>query len=76
MQITEITPFFREMVKIRIFETAATQNISDLEGQTWRSKLLRMLFLVNLGSLTILRSIDGTFFKFFFKIMENKKKTL
>ena len=31
MQISVITPFFRETVQIREFATAITQNISDLE---------------------------------------------
>ena len=62
-------------VQFREFETAVTQNISDLEGQTWRSKFLRMLFLVKLASLTILRWIWWNFFFNFFKIMENFKKS-
>ena len=44
-----------EMVQIREFATAIAQNIFDLEGQPWISKLLRMSFLVRLGSLIVLR---------------------
>ena len=75
LQINEITPSFRETVQIRQFATAVTQNILDLEGRTWGSKLLRILFLIKLASLTILRSIWKNFFLNFFKIKENFKKS-
>ena len=48
-------------MQIREIATAVTQNILDLESQTWRSKLLKMPFLVNLGSLTILISVCWKF---------------
>ena len=44
--------------EIREFATAIAQNISDLEGQPWKSKLLRMPFLVRIGSLTIFISLE------------------
>ena len=37
------------MVQLTEFATTITQNISDLQGQPWESKLLRMSFLVGLG---------------------------
>ena len=43
-----------DMVQILEFATAIAQNISDLKGQPYESKLLRMPFLVRLGSLTVL----------------------
>ena len=55
LQRLQISEFTQLTVQIRQFVTAVTRNISDLEGRTRRSKLLRMLFLVKLGSLTILR---------------------
>ena len=45
----------QEIVQIREFATAISQNISDLEGQSCKSKLLRMPFLVRLGWLKVLR---------------------
>ena len=73
LQIHEIAPCANcteiahgQTMQIREFATAATRNISDLdlfrileglEGQPWRSKLLKMSCLVKLESLTILRSI-------------------
>ena len=44
-----------EIVQICEFATAITQNLSDLDCQPWISKLLKMTFLVRLGSLTVLR---------------------
>ena len=42
-------------LQIREFSIAVTQNILDLEGRSWRSKLLRMLCFVKFRSLKILR---------------------
>ena len=54
--VHEFAPFLQvRYPEIREFATAIAQNISDLEGQPWKSKLLRMSFLVRLGSLTVLR---------------------
>ena len=52
---SRICTIFLSHPEIREFETAITQNISDLECQPWKSKLLRMSFLVRLGSLKIIR---------------------
>ena len=70
------SPIYSELqlLQIREFTAAVTQNISDLEGRLWRSKLLRMSFLVRLGSLTILRSIRCNFF--FLNNGKCKKKAL
>ena len=43
------------MLQIREFVTALALNIFDLEGESWKYKLLRMPFLVRLESLTVLR---------------------
>jgi len=51
----QISGYPEETVLIREFATAITQNISDLDGQLCKSKLLRMPFLVRLGSSTVLR---------------------
>ena len=39
-------PEYSETVQILEFETAITRNISDLESQSWKSKLFRMRFSV------------------------------
>ena len=55
LQIHEFVPFLQVTLDIREFTTVKAQNISDLEDQPWKSKLLRMPFLVRLESLTVLR---------------------
>ena len=40
---SRISGKLEEMVQIREFAIVITQNISDLEGQPWKSKLLRKL---------------------------------
>ena len=55
-----------ESVQIHEFATAVTQNISEIEGQPWISKLLRISFSVRLKSYTILRSIWWNFSVQFF----------
>ena len=51
-----------QTMRIREFVTAVTRSISDLKGRPWKSKTLRMPYLVRLRSLTILRSIWWNFF--------------
>ena len=52
---SRICTIFSCYIEIREFAIAIAQNTSDLESQPWKSKLLRMPFLVRLGSLTFLR---------------------
>ena len=53
--IEKLTNQIWHMVQFREFATTIAYNISDLEGQPWESELLRMPFLVRLGSLTVFR---------------------
>ena len=69
LQIHKFAPFFRVTigtVQIREFATGVTQNVSKLENKLWRSKLLRIPFLVRLGSL-----LSQMFF--FFIYFNNRK---
>ena len=55
LQIHEFQGNLKKMVQICEFSTAINQNISNLESQTYKSKLLRMPFSVREGSLTVVR---------------------
>ena len=76
--VDPLSPIYSELWRLQIheFATVVTQNIPDLQGRPWRSKLLRMPFLVRLVSLTILWLIWWNFFfSNYFQIMENFNKS-